>query len=407
MEARDNHRTSGRLERTTISHEHIDSALEHVRPFYIYEIACRQANSGRDSLAEITQLLQQIAPELKKNVARTNSIQRSHPSVKVPDSIFSREERQSIRSAADSVMASSELEFDFDDIIVNSMVYRRILAEAKSQTRSPAPTDHSNEDILDQSDSSTIKQSKSERATSKGSSSNNDLSAQSTNGIEDVKMSSLWPWRRRRVKAESIFNQPSRPAATQLGRVGRMSALDGSNDLERAGLAIMPGGRVARMADLEGSSSPARSFERLKEPDNVFNPPPTKRDIVPTASPAEAGDKLSNPTESLGRFKDYYSQDEIYDGDLVSVVWAYEARAADEFNLERGDMVRILSMWNDGWAVGVRVRSKAEHWPINSGEENKGDGSASSLGDCKAFPLVCVCLPQHWKKTIEGEDSAE
>jgi hypothetical protein len=28
-------------------------------------------------------------------------------------------------------------------------------------------------------------------------------------------------------------------------------------------------------------------------------------------------------------------------------------------------------------------------------------------GEVKAFPLVCVCLPQHWRKTIEGESTEE
>jgi hypothetical protein len=30
-------------------------------------------------------------------------------------------------------------------------------------------------------------------------------------------------------------------------------------------------------------------------------------------------------------------------------------------------------------------------------------GSVADDGDVKAFPLVCVCLPQHWRKTIEGD----
>lgn len=89
----------------------------------------------RDSLLEITQLLQQKAPELKENVDRTESLRQSHPSVKmkVARSIFSREDRKSVYSAADSMVASSELEFDFDDMIVNSTAYRRALAAAQQR----------------------------------------------------------------------------------------------------------------------------------------------------------------------------------------------------------------------------------------------------------------------------------
>merc|ERR1712230_198229 len=28
-----------------------------------------------------------------------------------------------------------------------------------------------------------------------------------------------------------------------------------------------------------------------------------------------------------------------------------------------------------------------------------------SSDEVKAFPLVCICLPQHWRKTIEGDST--
>lgn len=40
----------------------------------------------------------------------------------------------SLCSAADSVTASSELKFDFDDLIVNSAVYRRAMVAAENQS---------------------------------------------------------------------------------------------------------------------------------------------------------------------------------------------------------------------------------------------------------------------------------
>ncbi|KAK5735308.1 hypothetical protein LTR17_008315 [Elasticomyces elasticus] len=112
-----------------------------------------------DSLAEITQLLRQKGPELRRTIERTESLRYSHPSVKVAESIYSPEDRGSVYSSADSIMASSELEFDFDDIIVNSAAYRRALAAARHQHgtfQSPQPTEVDG-DLIDFSDSNTIR----------------------------------------------------------------------------------------------------------------------------------------------------------------------------------------------------------------------------------------------------------
>ncbi|KAK5689848.1 hypothetical protein LTR97_012608 [Elasticomyces elasticus] len=70
------------------------------------------------------------------------------------------EDRGSVYSSADSIMASSELEFDFDDIIVNSAAYRRALAAARHQHatfQSPQPAEPDG-DLIDFSDSNTIRQ---------------------------------------------------------------------------------------------------------------------------------------------------------------------------------------------------------------------------------------------------------
>jgi len=122
---------------------------------------------------------------------------------------------------------------------------------------------------------------------------------------------------------------------------------------------------------------------------------------------------LSGQSEQLHSFKDYYSQDEIHPNDAVATLWAYEPRANDEFELERGDMMKIVGIWDDGWATGVKLTEKAEDWEARRIEQrDSGVSSGSRLGgvpadtgEIKAFPLVCVCLPQHWRKTIEGESS--
>jgi hypothetical protein len=124
----------------------------------------------------------------------------------------------------------------------------------------------------------------------------------------------------------------------------------------------------------------------------------------------------SQQSEQLPFFKDYYSQDEIHPGDKVATLWAYQPRAGDEFMLERGDMLKVVGIWDDGWATGVMVDERADEWDEkrnaqrDSGVSNtsgRRDPSPAVNGEIKAFPLVCVCLPEHWKKTIEGDGSTE
>lgn len=255
--------------------------------------------------------------------------------------------------------------------------------------------------------------------------------------------------RRRRDSspATSVFNQPATTRSAPA-----MSQNDGFRDQERAGLGVLPGGRVARMAALEGSSSEdqhdgnyASHGYRKSGSDDGYSyehrqaaaglvPPPKRSGSLSSGSqlamfgadgrtdtsPSTNGEQYTSPesqgqSEQLAFFKDYYSQDEIHASDLVSTLWAYEPRAADEFHLERGDMIKVLGIWDDGWATGVRVRSRAEDWRTDDKmQRDSGMSNGSSRppdtadeGEVKAFPLVCVCLPQHWKKTIEGESTED
>jgi hypothetical protein len=96
----------------------------------------------------------------------------------------------------------------------------------------------------------------------------------------------------------------------------------------------------------------------------------------------------------------------------VATLWAYQARAGDEFELERGDMLKVVGIWDDGWATGVRLSENAEQWEARKMEQRDSGVSngtkrsqMDSNGDIKAFPLVCVCLPEHWRKTIEGDST--
>jgi hypothetical protein len=264
----------------------------------------------------------------------------------------------------------------------------------------------------------------------------------------------------------SVFNQPTPPRKVQTGMaynpVGTAAA--------PAGYEVLPGGRIARMSALEGHSgdSPPRGdliaggaaagaaagyaagrrrhhdqsssdeFRESPESDiraGVLRPPPTGRrtgslssgsalgDNDPNSPHSGSGGEMSSPqgvasqqSEQLPFFKDYYSQDEIHPGDKVATLWAYQPRAADEFLLERGDMLKVVGIWDDGWATGVMLSERADDWDAkrnaqrDSGVSNgsgRQESSPQPSGEIKAFPLVCVCLPEHWKKTIEGDGSTE
>ncbi|KAH8894103.1 hypothetical protein GQ53DRAFT_89171 [Thozetella sp. PMI_491] len=273
--------------------------------------------------------------------------------------------------------------------------------------------------------------------------------------------------RRRGSQNGSIFNQPS-PA-----RQGPPSATQTAHNLAPKGYEILPGGRIARMSALEGHSGDAPShhagrdaalaaaaggaagfaagrrrgddhsssdgFGDSPESDRgaagVLRPPPTtlRRNGSLSSGSVLAGEDPNSPTsaggmsspqgmasqqsEQLPFFKDYYSQDDIHPGDRVAVLWAYQPRAPDEFALDRGDMLKVVGIWDDGWATGILVDERAEEWEArrqaqrDSGVSNTSgrgrDTSPPVSGEIKAFPLVCVCLPEHWRKTIEGDGSTE
>lgn len=271
--------------------------------------------------------------------------------------------------------------------------------------------------------------------------------------------------RRNGSQSGSVFNQPT-PA-----RKGGMTYNPNSGaGAAPAGYEVLPGGRIARMSALEGHSgdSPPRSAilggaaagaaagyaagrrrhhetqsssdEYGESPESeirggVLRPPPTGRrhgslssnsalgEGDPNSPQSGSGRDMSSPlgvasqqSEQLPYFKDYYSQDEIHPGDKVATLWAYQPRAGDEFSLERGDMLKVVGIWDDGWATGVLIDEKADDWDAkrnaqrDSGVSNgshRRDSSPAASGEIKAFPLVCVCLPEHWRKTIEGDGSTE
>ncbi|KAF1956192.1 hypothetical protein CC80DRAFT_516442 [Byssothecium circinans] len=212
---------------------------------------------------------------------------------------------------------------------------------------------------------------------------------------------------------------------------------------------VLPGARVARMSALEGSdssdhSSPPQGLTAYRHRDTYETPESRRMHLggdLPKregslsshsalgfgarsghTSPLSGSDpdrNFSSPdgvasgqSEQLQFFKDYYSQDDIHPNDTVATLWAYQPRANDEFELERGDMLKVVGIWDDGWATGLKLSESAEEWEArralqrDSGVSNGSRQSQiESDSEIKAFPLVCVCLPQHWRKTIEGDST--
>ena len=58
-------------------------------------------------------------------------------------SLYTQEDRDSLYAATDYLQTSSEIDFDFDDVVVNSAAYRRVLAAAKLPITSVAQYDDS------------------------------------------------------------------------------------------------------------------------------------------------------------------------------------------------------------------------------------------------------------------------
>lgn len=247
---------------------------------------------------------------------------------------------------------------------------------------------------------------------------------------------------RRRRRQSANLNQASPP------RKG-VPAMSYNPPSSQQGYEVLPGGRVARMSALNNGEQSQRDYG-VEDP---YGDSPgsglkaaaigggaaaaaaaaaAKRGASAESSPrgedsspqSGSGGNFSSPegvasgqSEQLAFFKDYYSEDDIHPGDKVSVLWAYQPRAGDEFELERGDMLRVVGIWDDGWATGVRLNDRAEDYDgkhkaqrdsgVSQGSGARPESPSPPNGEIKAFPLVCVCLPEAWKKTVEGDSSAE
>ncbi|KAI9867540.1 MAG: hypothetical protein M1830_005769, partial [Pleopsidium flavum] len=243
--------------------------------------------------------------------------------------------------------------------------------------------------------------------------------------------------RKRGSQKGSVFNQPS---PQRRGESGMVFAPRADSQAPQQGYEVLPGGRIARMSALEGNSSESpehggpvaggavagarRHYKDTSDSDAYGDSPKSQSRAGPPVtgkrngslssnsvlggaedpnSPTSgSGNQYSSPegvasgqSEQLPFFKDYYSQDEIHPNDKVATLWAYQPRAGDEFELERGEMLKVVGIWDDGWATGVRINERAEDYDgkhkvqRDSGVSNgsgRRDSSPPPTGEIKAFP---------------------
>jgi hypothetical protein len=141
--------------------------------------------------------------------------------------------------------------------------------------------------------------------------------------------------------------------------------------------------------------------------------------LLKERGPADTPKDLSGPpekSEAVSEFVDYYSPEgkKIIPGSVVAVLWAYQPKARDEWELDRGDMLKVVGVWDDGWATGYKAEDRAE------GLEAGAVLKVNEDGDIRAFPvsfefltlinwepngvqIVCCTFLDNWRKTIEED----
>lgn len=94
---------------------------------------------------------------MTESIRKIKLLRESHPEVRVPHSIHDSDDGLSIYSDV-SRAGDSALEFEFDDVIVNSKAYRQVLASARAKVSKKTENDRSviEGDLIDFSDSQTI-----------------------------------------------------------------------------------------------------------------------------------------------------------------------------------------------------------------------------------------------------------
>jgi hypothetical protein len=95
-----------------------------------------------ESIADIKRLVQDNSARLDQIATRSNTLRKSRPNIKVPESVF--EEGTDLQSIIDAEAILRSAEFDFDDEIVNSKAYRRAMALATFHAEGQEPVTSQN-----------------------------------------------------------------------------------------------------------------------------------------------------------------------------------------------------------------------------------------------------------------------
>jgi hypothetical protein len=179
---------------------------------------------------------------------------------------------------------------------------------------------------------------------------------------------------------------------------------------------VLPGGRVARKSGLSGHVGGFGVLDRIRNHTTSVASSEPQRDesvsgaqapsvITASSLPHVSAQEAAPVTTPKGptmppnsSVKDYYSAAQIKVGDKLTAVWSYAARTRDEFDLERGDVLKVTSLWGDGWAIGVIIKEGAE----GAGEHDVTADKVGGDKEAKAFPLVCVCVSEYWKLVIDA-----
>ncbi|KAF2868470.1 hypothetical protein BDV95DRAFT_129563 [Massariosphaeria phaeospora] len=90
-----------------------------------------------ESLADIKQLVQDNSAKLDQVAKRSNTLRKTHPSIRVPHSVF--EEQPDSKDLSDVQSVLNSAEFAFDNEVVNSKAYRRAIALAAAQVQRNDP----------------------------------------------------------------------------------------------------------------------------------------------------------------------------------------------------------------------------------------------------------------------------
>ncbi|KAI9762166.1 MAG: Rho GTPase [Geoglossum simile] len=118
-------------------------------------------------------------------------------------------------------------------------------------------------------------------------------------------------------------------------------------------------------------------------------------------------------TKRASSFKDFNSPDTISPRDTVKSLKYYQARSEGQFDLKPGDAFLVVDIWSDGMASGIRLHHEGEEvrvfsdllgrrFSLSQGVSTGiGNDHAMPMSEQKEFPLDCMCLEKHWRRTMD------